>query len=195
MGTRSLTVFVDDIDGEEIVVMYRQYDGYIECYGKNLCEYLQSFEKVVNGMQGETTKIANGMSCLSAQAIMHMKSQITRYDYKNRVFNPKTGQMEPTLLEGKHEGGIYLYPAGTRDVGEAYIYIVKSLKKGITLEAYLSGCKEWTFKGETRPAVPDELIHSGLVSDNWFEQALAKENAIHERKASRMGSITGELKQ
>jgi hypothetical protein len=174
MGTRSITVFVDEED-EEIVVMYRQYDGYIEYYGKRLCEYLQSFEKVVNGMQGETTKIANTMGCLSAQVIMHMKSEIKRYDYNNRVFNPKTGNAEPALLEGNHEGGIYLYPAGTRSVGEAYIYVVKSLKKGITLEAYSAGHKEWTYKGETHLAVPDELIHKGLVSDNWFEKALKQE--------------------
>ena len=191
MGTRSLTVFVDEED-EEIVVMYRQYDGYIEYYGKHLCEYLQSFEKVVNGMQGETTKIANTMGCLSAQVIMHMKSEIKRYDYNNRVFNPETGNTEPSLIEGNHEGGIYLYPAGTRSVGEAYIYVVKSLKEGITLEAYNAGIKEWTYEGETRPAVPDELIHKGLVSDNWFEQALAKEKDIHEREeAERKAKVEG----
>lgn len=184
MGTRSLTVFIDEHNKKEIVVMYRQYDGFIEYYGKNLCEYLQSFEKVVNGMQDETTKIANGMSCLSAQVIMHMKSQIARYDYKNRVFNPKTGNTEPALLEGNHQGGIYLYPAGTRDCGEEYIYVVKSSKKGITLEAYLAGSKEWTTQNGKHhfPARPDELIHKGLVLDYWFEQALVKERDIHERK-------------
>lgn len=183
MGTRSLTVFIDEHSKKEIVVMYRQFDGYIEWYGKRLCEYLQSFDEVVNGMQGETTKIANGMSCLSAQVIMHMKSQITHYDYNNRVFNPETGDTEPALLKGNHEGGIYLYPAGTREVGEEYIYVVKSLKKKITLEAYKAGIKGWTTKqGHTFPTRPDELIHKGLVSDNWFEQALAKEKVIHERK-------------
>ena len=194
MGTRSLTVFIDEHNKKEIVVMYRQYDGYIDCYGKRLCEYLQSFEKVVNGMQGETTKIANGMSCLSAQVIMHMKNEIKRYDYNNRVFNPETGETEPALLEGNHEGGIYLYPAGTRSVGEAYIYVVKSLKKGITLEAYNAGHEEWTYEGGTRPAVPDELIHKGLVSDNWFEQALAKEKDIHEREEAEW-KASQELKQ
>ena len=50
MGTRSLTVFVDEHSKKEIVVMYRQYDGYIEWYGKRLCDYLQSFDEVVNGI-------------------------------------------------------------------------------------------------------------------------------------------------
>jgi len=196
MGTRSLTVFIDEHSKKEIVVMYRQYDGYIEYYGKRLCEYLQSFEKVVNGLQGETTKIANGMSCLSAQVIMHMKSQITRYDYNNRVFNPETGDTEPALLEGNHEGGIHLYPAGTRDCGEEYIYVVKSLKKGITLEAYKAGSKEWTTKDGKHhfPAVSDELIHKGLVSHGWYEMALAKERAIHLRKEAEW-KASQELKQ
>lgn len=196
MGTRSLTVFIDEHTKKEIVVMYRQYDGYIEWYGKRLCEYLQSFEKVVNGMQGETTKIANGMSCLSAQVIMHMKGQIQRWDYNNRVFNPETGETEPALIEGNHEGGIYLYPAGTRNCGEEYIYVVKSLKKGITLEAYKAGSIEWTTQDGKHhfPAVPDELIHKGLVSHGWYEMALAKERAIHLRKEAEW-KASQELKQ
>ena len=184
MGTRSLTVFIDEDNKKEIVVMYRQYDGYIGWYGKRLCDYLQSFDEVVDGigMDDYARKTANGMSCLSAQTIMHMKSQIENRDYNNRAFNVETGHMESALVEGNHSGGVYLYPAGTRDCGEEYIYVVKKLKKGITLEAYKAGCKEWTFKGETRPAVPDELIHKGLVSDNWFEKALKAETVIHERK-------------
>ena len=66
MGTRSLTVFVDG-DDEEIVVMYRHLDGYIEWYGKRLCAYLELFE---------SENSANGMACLSAQTIMHFKSNV-----------------------------------------------------------------------------------------------------------------------
>ena len=185
MGTRSLTVFIDDYNKKEIVVMYRQYDGYIEWYGKRLCDYLQSSDEVVNGIGANdyVRKTANGMSCLAAQAIMHFKSGIENRDWNTKVFNAEKGIMESVVIEGNHSGGIYLYPAGTRDCGEEYIYIVKKLKKGITLEAYKAGCKEWTTRdGKTMPAIPDELIHKGLVSDNWFEQALKAEKIIHERK-------------
>ena len=34
MGTRSLTTFIDDHNDNEIVVMYRQMDGYPETHGK-----------------------------------------------------------------------------------------------------------------------------------------------------------------
>lgn len=185
MGTRSLTVFIDEHSKKEIVVMYRQYDGYIEYYGKRLCDYLQSFDEVVNGIGANdyVRKTANGMSCLAAQAIMHFKSEIENRDWNTKVFNAEKGIMESALIEGNHSGGIYLYPAKTRDCGEEYIYIVKKLKKGITLEAYKAGRKEWTTKdGKTFPAVPDELIHKGLVSHGWYEMALAKERAIHLRK-------------
>ena len=178
--------------------MYRQFDGYIEWYGKRLCEYLQSFDEVVNGigMDDYVRKTANGMSCLAAQAIMHFKSGIENRDWDVKVFNPKTGHMESGLIEGNHSGGIHLYPAGTRNCGEEYIYVVKELKKGITLEAYKAGSKEWTTQDGKHhfPAVPDELIHKGLVSNNWFEQALANEQAIHERKEAEW-KASQELKQ
>ena len=177
MGTRSITAFFDEME-QEIVVMYRHMDGYIEYYGKRLCEYLLD-------------RTANGMSCLTAQAIMHFKSDVKNYDYNNRVFNSETGHMESVLQEGNHSGGIYLYPAGTRNCGERYLYLVKKSKEGIILEAYMAGSREWTSSdGKYHfPAVPDELIHKGLVSDNWFEQALKAEQVILERK------VTQELKQ
>lgn len=97
MGTRSLTVFLDEWNGSEIVVMYKQFDGYPEGYGLDLANYLKDFN-VVNGISlAETRKIANGMSCLAAQVIANFKDG---------------------------PGEFYLHPAGTRDCGEEYIYIV-----------------------------------------------------------------------
>lgn len=96
MGTRSLTVVLDT-DGKEICVLYRQYDGYPTGHGAELKEFLQGFS-VVNGLgTGNPVKIANGMGCLAAQIIANFKA-------------------EP--------GGFYLYPSGTRDCGEEYIYTV-----------------------------------------------------------------------
>jgi hypothetical protein len=98
MGTRSLTVIKDEND-EEIVVMYRQMDGYLSGHGKELKEFLDGFY-IVNGYTQEDSKsekAANGMSCLAGQLIAHFKKGI---------------------------GGFYLEKAGTRDVGEAYVYTV-----------------------------------------------------------------------
>lgn len=105
MGTRSLTVFIEPEEtwqgeyypAKEIVVMYRQYDGYPTGHGVELAKFLAGM-KMVNGMgAGDPEKIANGMGCLAAQVIAHFKDG---------------------------PGGIYLYTAGTRDAGEEYIYKV-----------------------------------------------------------------------
>ena len=103
MGTRSLTVFYDSYDmvpESEIVVMYRQFDGYLEGHGVELAEFLKEFT-VVNGISpADQGRIANGMGCLSAQAIEYFKRE-------------------------HGVGGIYLHPAGTRDCSEEYVYEVR----------------------------------------------------------------------
>ena len=97
MGTRSLTTFKEDHNNEEIVVLYRQFDGYPEGHGIDLFRFLNKMN-MVNGIAGgEKRKISNGMSCLAAQMVSYFKE-------------------EP--------GGFYLYRADTRDVGEEYIYTI-----------------------------------------------------------------------
>lgn len=96
MSTRSLTVFKDE-EGQEIAVMYRQLDGYPKGHGKDLTEMLSGI-KMVNGLSIDNPgKVANGMGCLAAQIVAHFK-------------------------EGP--GGIYLLPAGSRDCGEDYTYLI-----------------------------------------------------------------------
>ena len=93
MGTRCLTVFQDN-DGTEIAVLYRQFDGYPDGMGNDLKEFLAP-KRLVNGMSGDTSKVANGMGCLAAQIVAHFKTEA---------------------------GNFYLYPAGARDCGEEFIY-------------------------------------------------------------------------
>jgi len=96
MGTRCLTVFKNASD-KEIVVLYRQGDGYMGGHGKELAEFLAE-GKIVNGFSmDEKRKVFNGMECLTAQVISHFKKEI---------------------------GNFYLYPAETRGCGEDYLYIV-----------------------------------------------------------------------
>ena len=98
MGTRSLTTFIDNFNDEEIVVMYRQMDGYPEGHGVALLEFLQGMD-IVNGLPvGKSDdSLANGMSCLAAQVISHFK---------------------------QGAGDFYLHTANTRDYGEEYIYTI-----------------------------------------------------------------------
>ena len=97
MSTRSLTVFKDET-GAEIAVLYRQCDGYPEGHGKELKNFLKG-KKILNGisLDSDITNAFNGMGCLTAAAIAHFKKEL---------------------------GQFYLYPAGTRNCGEEYIYTV-----------------------------------------------------------------------
>lgn len=99
MGTRHLTV-INDIDNREIVVLYGQWDGYLSGHGKELKEFLDGFY-IVNGYnledQKEGVKAANGMGCLAGQIVAHFKKKL---------------------------GSFHLEPAGTRNIGEEYIYTI-----------------------------------------------------------------------
>jgi len=95
MGTRSLTVFNNEMDNSEIVVLYRQYDGYPTGHGRDLLSFLNNME-IVDGISNtEKRRIANGMGCLSAQIVAYLKEA---------------------------PGDFYLHSAGTRDIGEEFIY-------------------------------------------------------------------------
>lgn len=110
MGTRSLTHFIERytepskdkrrkpiVKDTEIVVMYRQYDGYPSGHGIQLAEFLAK-GRLVNGISAVEPEIVfNGMGCLSAQVVAHFK-------------------------EGA--GNIYLHTAGTRDCWQDYDYYV-----------------------------------------------------------------------
>lgn len=129
MGTRSLTVFVENwkysdrekgeqSGSDEIVVMYRQMDGYATGHGQELVDFLKPYS-LVNGismLRDEGKKIANGMGCLALQTVAHFK-----YSYAT------DDKGQPKLSAG----GFYLYKSGTRDTGEEWIYTVyNDLKSG-----------------------------------------------------------------
>lgn len=102
MGTRSLTVFKDK--DKEIAVLYRQMDGYPSGQGADLDAILAK-GNIVNGYGGNMPgKAFNGMSDLAVRTIVDLKTG--GQEYHNDI------------------GGFYLYPAGTRDCGEEYIYTV-----------------------------------------------------------------------
>lgn len=97
MGTRSLTVVRESEESIDIIVLYRQFDGYPSGHGAELKEFLAPFA-IVNGLNdSQKGKIANGMGCLAAQLVCNFKN-------------------EP--------GGFYLHPSGERECGEEWIYTV-----------------------------------------------------------------------
>lgn len=79
MGTRSKTSFIRKIGDKKecLVSVYRQYDGYIEGMGYEIANYILSKE-ICNGIRlgRDTSKLANGYTCLIAQFIRDFKTEI-----------------------------------------------------------------------------------------------------------------------
>lgn len=99
MGTRCLTR-VFDYDNIEILCMYRQCDGYPEGHGKELKKFLN--RKIVNGYTLSAEKLQTKDTVFNG--MMHLSAAMVAYFY------PDTS--------------IYLYPPGTKDVGEEFVYLV-----------------------------------------------------------------------
>lgn len=138
MGTRSLT-YIEETYGENneekqnILCMYRQYDGYLNAYGAELAKFLQDFT-VVNGYNSLTPKrSANGMACLAAQLIAHFKNGI---------------------------GNVYIYHPDAEDCGEEYTYTISKLGKGnICIKVHaISGWGEDYAKKLIFEGTPKQLI-------------------------------------
>lgn len=72
MGTPAATIIKDD--GEFIVAIQRTTDGYPAGHGRTLVDFLKGIE-LVKGLRGEKKNgsVANGMGCLAAQVIWHLK--------------------------------------------------------------------------------------------------------------------------
>ena len=111
MGTRALTVF-NDYKGKEIAVLYCQDYGHPDGMGRVLAEICKGL-KMVNGIPlGAPGKVSNGGGCLAATTVAALKTKAGLY---------------------------YLYPAGTRDVGEDFTYtvnIVEGEAPEIEIESY-----------------------------------------------------------
>jgi hypothetical protein len=73
MGTRSITRV--QLDGETLVAIYRQYDGYISGHGKDLADFLNG-RRIVNGIRvGTELEVFNGPGCLAANLISFLKKE------------------------------------------------------------------------------------------------------------------------
>jgi len=73
MGTRSITV-VKDEQGNKIIEMYRQMDGYPSGMGQDLLDFVNKFIVTSGIAIGEERITANGMACFAAQLVAYFKS-------------------------------------------------------------------------------------------------------------------------
>lgn len=129
MRTRSLTMVIQDSVGapSEVCVLYRQYDGNASGHARALKEFLTGM--TITRVPSQTPgRFANGAGCLAAQLVAHFKT-------------------EPC--------GVYLYPAGTRDCGENYTYLVTA-KVGAELRVKVIG-EETIYDGPVSGFDPDVI--------------------------------------
>jgi hypothetical protein len=118
MSTRSLTV-IKNKDGDEICVLYRQMDGYLEGHGQDLALFLKN--KVITNGYGpnEPRDIANGMENLAVQLIAHLaNAKVVDEKATTAKIFPGWSTFEQCV------GQFYLYPANTRNYGEEYVYTI-----------------------------------------------------------------------
>ena len=148
MGTRSLTKVFNTYKNEknnkqvkqQLVNMYRQYDGYPSGHGEELADFLKG-GKVVNGIGSSDEKqiLFNGAGCLAAQMIAHFKNGA---------------------------GGFYIEPITAKDCGQEYEYeiIVDFDTKEVTMKCFENGYINK--KGEYKSG--KKLLFEGKPAD--FEQ-------------------------
>jgi hypothetical protein len=116
MGTRSITILKEA--DTEIAVLYRQFDGHPESMGSDIIEALGG-KTVVNGYSSNDQ--INGAGDMAIQLIAWLKKAMTM----DRGY-------APTAINSP--GGLYLYPAGTRDCGEEFTYILTCPRLDIDLD-------------------------------------------------------------
>jgi hypothetical protein len=119
MGTRCLTIIKNnDEKGKDLLTIYRQFDGYPHGHGKALRDFLMS-RRLVDGYQGSVSEV-NGMGDLAAQLLCHLKW------FHNGLHVGEIGNAKDPWrqAEGPYVGNVYVYPNGSKHVGEEYIYVV-----------------------------------------------------------------------
>lgn len=134
MDKQSLTVLLND-DGQEIAVLHKTQQGEPRRYGAALVRYLKPF-KLVRGFDSrlERGQVTNSMACLAAQIIAKFKVDV---------------------------GGLYIYPAGTRNCEEDYLYTVGLQNEQIYLQCQTGRVGE----------CPERLLYSGPVTE-WNAQVI-----------------------
>lgn len=123
MGTRSLVNIIDD-NGNTLVTIYRQFDGYPDGMGLDLRRIIGN-AKLCNGFGTgqEVPEWFNGILCFAAYLIGELK--------------------------GKKIGNVYLMPPGSTDHGEEYVYTIRSKAGKIALS-----CVDYQGKRQTIPKLP-----------------------------------------
>ena len=139
MATRSLTIVKESLSlsTNELVVIYKQTDGYPEGMGMKLANFLEGY-KIINGIPpNPDPKSANGMNCLAAQLVAELTNGI---------------------------GKIYLYPSRTRNICEEYIYYIY-LGTNNTLRIRTVETYHKTDPKTSEQVIVEKVIFDGTLSE------------------------------
>jgi hypothetical protein len=141
--------------GQEILCLYRQYDGDPSWHGGELFTLFQGF-RIVNGISGVTFQVANGMGDFAAQLVHAFKRGAAGKD---------------CTKNGARVGAFYLYPPGATDVGEEYIYVLTESKGRLWLT--VSGGEQ------------ENEIYNGLLDAFTLDHRLPELNREAARSSAR----------
>ena len=111
MGTRAIVRIFEktEMGLEDNIVIYTQYDGYPEFFGKTLAEFSSAFY-IVDVLENPEVKVANGAGCFAAQLVCHLK---------------------------KKPGNIYIYPSFHDVSGLEYTYdLILKARKPVEINVY-----------------------------------------------------------
>jgi len=127
MSTHS-TTHIKEASGITLVVLYGQYDGYPDGYGKDLYEFLSNIS-ITDGLLVGSNKenIANGAGCLAAQLVCNFKtepggfylvneSQDWGEDYKYTVTVLGTGEA-PFHIKVQNDDGTEIFSGNVEEFG------------------------------------------------------------------------------
>jgi hypothetical protein len=143
MGTCS-TTHISDEDGNHLVSIYRQFDGYFTGHGQELADFLKSKLLVKGYSDAESTNQAVGMGCLAALLICLLK--------KNRI-----GNVYITDKDNRGDYNYFVTYAGGKEQG---------MQVNIRVESYGKVVYDGTAKGfDGKELEAEELKTLGDVTD------------------------------
>lgn len=131
MGTRAR---INVVEGNKILTsIYRQYDGYPDGLGFEISEFVKDMQ-MTNGIAGEPVlgETANGMGCLAAQLIKHLKVRV---------------------------GGVYIRDTDPDSHGEEFVYNLSNKHGEIWLDVFGGAMTAFGSPGDSEAEM--EAIWSG----------------------------------
>jgi hypothetical protein len=144
MGTRARVNVFDEHGAPEdkpLVSIYRQFDGYPEGLGQDVAEFAAPLE-IVNGISNRRGVQANGMGCLAAQLIKHLKEGV---------------------------GNVYIRDNGLESNGEEFVYNLREKGGVLHMEVRTGRMTAFGMPGDTEAEM--KPLYDGPIKDYvaWLE--------------------------